>query len=64
MTFCAWGAARADGTLANKCGLALSDDAGLTWRYADEAETHDFWPLDCAWQPWAVESFRRLNYTR
>ena len=42
MTYCGWGAAREDGTLANTCGLALSDDSGLTWRYLPEDEQ---WPL-------------------
>ena len=42
MTYCGWGAARADGTLANTCGLALSHDAGLTWEYLPEDEQ---WPL-------------------
>jgi hypothetical protein len=33
MLFCAWGKKRPDGTLPNSTNLALSDDAGLTWRY-------------------------------
>lgn len=36
MFVCSWGARRPDGTLANTTALAVSDDSGLTWRYADE----------------------------
>ena len=43
MAYCGWGASRTDGTLANTTGLALSDDAGLTWRYMATPEQQ--WPL-------------------
>lgn len=33
MLFCAWGRTRADGSLPNTTGLAVSADAGLTWHY-------------------------------
>lgn len=33
MLFCAWGKPRPDGVIANTTDLAVSDDAGLTWRY-------------------------------
>ncbi len=36
MLFCAWGKKRSDGTLPNSTNLAISDDAGLTWRYHDQ----------------------------
>jgi len=49
MYFGAWGKGRADGKLANRTGLALSDDEGLTWRYwSDEPVL----PLD---RPWDCE---------
>lgn len=35
MYFVGWGAPHADGRLPNVAGLAISDDAGLTWRYHD-----------------------------
>lgn len=41
--FCAWGARRADGRLANTTGVALSEDAGRTWRYF---EGNPILPLD------------------
>lgn len=43
MIFCAWGQKLANGRLANTTGLAISDDAGLTWRYHDE---HPVLPCD------------------
>lgn len=33
--FCGWGSGRADGKIANTTGVAISDDAGETWRYFD-----------------------------
>jgi hypothetical protein len=35
MVFCSWGKPSADGRLHNRTCLAVSDDAGLTWRYHD-----------------------------
>lgn len=43
MIFCAWGEKRPTGGLANTTGLAISDDAGLSWRYHDH---HPILPLD------------------
>lgn len=36
MIFCAWGQKLPTGRLANTTGLAISDDAGLTWRYHNQ----------------------------
>lgn len=43
MFFCAWGVKSEGRPLANSTGLAVSDDQGLTWRYAD---TKPLLPLD------------------
>ncbi len=46
MYFGAWGRGREDGRLPNTTGLAVSDDAGLTWRYHPE---NPIIPLDRPW---------------
>jgi len=43
MLFCAWGKPRPDKKLANTTGVAISDDAGATWRYHD---ANPILPLD------------------
>jgi hypothetical protein len=53
MVFCGWGKRREDGTLANSSGLAISDDAGLTWRYHD---ANPIIPLDRAYDRSATGS--------
>lgn len=37
MIFGAWGTPRPDGKLANRSGLAISDDAGMSWRYHEHS---------------------------
>ena len=46
MYFGAWGKPRGDGRLPNTTGLAISSDAGLTWRYHG---TEPVLPLDRPW---------------
>jgi hypothetical protein len=44
--FCAWGKKKADGKLANTTGVAVSEDAGRSWRYP---LTAPILPLDRPW---------------
>jgi len=53
MYFGAWGSPRPDGKLANSTGLAVSDDAGLTWRYH---ASNPVLPLDRPWDREATGS--------
>jgi len=49
MYFCAWGRPKQDGRLPNTTNLAVSDDAGLTWRY------HGRNPIIALDRPWDCE---------
>jgi len=58
MVFAAWGAIRQEGKLANTTNLAISEDAGLTWRYHDK---NPILPLD---RPWDHEGTGSVSMVR
>jgi len=62
--FAGWGLPRADGRLPNTTGLAVSDDAGETWRYwSDEPILPLDRPYDCngTGSLWVVREAGRLH---
>ncbi|OGV71467.1 MAG: hypothetical protein A2340_09860 [Lentisphaerae bacterium RIFOXYB12_FULL_60_10] len=58
MVFCSWGKPRPDGKLPNATNLAISDDAGLTWRY------HDANPIIPMNRPWDGEATGSVSVVR
>lgn len=56
--FCGWGRTGPDGKLPNTTGVAISDDAGKTWRYHD---THPVIPMDKPYDKEATGSIWILN---